>query len=278
VLLAAMHSLSSAPTNPPAQVDVKNQRCAAALRCVLSLTLLGACTLDRTGRDASTLVAALGSDPAQLNPAITTNGSVHTAASLLYDGLVALDDSLRPTPGLAERWEVENGGAQYRFHLRQGVRWHDGVAFTSHDVKFTFEQLLLKYHARTRASMAPTFERIDAPDDSTVVFVFRRPYAPLLQQLDVSEAPILPEHLFAKGDPLHNPANTAPVGTGPFVFDTWVPGDHVTDDTGKVTMQCTEAMKGSALRFVDGISVELIQNGTLEPTEPWLSMPNTGKW
>ena len=206
---------------------MKNQRCAAALRCVLSLTLLGACTLDRTGRDASTLVAALGSDPAQLNPAITTNGSVHTAASLLYDGLVALDDSLRPTPGLAERWEVENGGAQYRFHLRQGVRWHDGVAFTSRDVKFTFEQLLLKYHARTRASMAPTFERIDAPDDSTVVFVFRRPYAPLLQQLDVSEAPILPEHLFAKGDPLHNPANTAPVGTGPFHFVSYSPHGEI---------------------------------------------------
>ncbi|HVT41186.1 MAG TPA: ABC transporter substrate-binding protein [Gemmatimonadaceae bacterium] len=196
------------------------------LLLLLALAAAG-CASERARRDPATLVAAIGSDPGQLNPAITTNGGVHTAAGLLYDGLVALDDSLRPTPALAERWEIENGGARYRFHLRRGVRWHDGKPFSARDVKFTFDKLLLLYHARTRASMAPALSSVDAVDDSTVVFTFRRAYAPLLQQLDVSEAPILPEHVYAGSDPLRNPANIAPIGTGPYRFASYTPHSEI---------------------------------------------------
>ncbi len=168
-----------------------------------------------TGR---VLVAAIDADPGQLNPAITTNGGVHTAAGLLYDGLVELDSALKPVPGLALRWAIEEDGALYRFHLRPGVRWHDGERFTAADVTFSFDSLLLRYHARTRASLAHVIAAIEAVDDSTVEFRFRQPYAPLLQQLNVVEAPILPRHLFAGADPLNHRANRAPVGTGPYRF------------------------------------------------------------
>ncbi len=204
----------------------RSAQCWRWIGCTLTVMIV-ACTRDADRRDPATLVVALAGDPGQLNPAITTNGSVHTAASLLYDGLVALDDSLRPTPALAERWEIENGGARYRFHLRRGVRWHDGVTFTAADVKFTFDELLLRFHARTRASLGPSLASVDALDDSTVVFNFRRPYAPLLQQLDVSEAPIVPKHLYENGDPLRNPVNIAPVGTGPFKFASYTPHNEI---------------------------------------------------
>ena len=193
-------------------------RCARRLISTLGALLVAACAADRSGRDARSLVAALESDPGHLNPAITTNGGIHTASGLLYDGLIALDSTLSPVPALAERWEVLDGGARYRFHLRRGVRWHDGKAFTAADVKFTFDSLLLRFHARTRASMSPALLSVDALDDSTVEFRFRRPYAPLLQQLDVVEAPMLPRHLYAGSDPLRNSANIAPVGTGPYRF------------------------------------------------------------
>ena len=193
------------------------------LRAV-ALAAATACSSDPATRGApATLVVAIGADPGQLNPAITTNGSVHAAADFLYDGLVALDDSLRPVPALAVRWDIEQGGARYRFHLRQHVRWHDGHPFTAADVAYTFNEVLLRFHARTRASMSPTLAAVRAVDDSTVVFEFRRPYAPLLQQLDVSEAPIIPRHLFAGHDPLHVSANLAPVGTGPFRFVSYTP-------------------------------------------------------
>ncbi len=177
-----------------------------------------ACTRTQRNSDPQILVAALDGEPAHLNPAITTNGGVHTAAALLYDGLLELDTAGAPQPGLATSWEVLDGGARYVFHLRQSVQWHDGQPFTSADVKFSFDSLLLRYHARTRASLSPMLLAVATPDESTVVFRFRRPYAPLLQQLDADESPILPRHLFSGQDALRNPANSAPIGTGPYRF------------------------------------------------------------
>lgn len=203
-----------------ARPSLKHQAVGRVFRLVWTMSgaLLAACAGDRSARDAQSIVAALESDPGHLNPAITTNGGIHTASGLLYDGLIALDSALLPVPALAQRWEVFDGGARYRFHLRRGVRWHDGQPFTAADVKFSFDSLLLRFHARTRASMSPALLSVDAVDDSTVEFRFRRPYAPLLQQLDVVEAPMLPMHLYAGSDPLRNAVNLAPVGTGPYRF------------------------------------------------------------
>lgn len=201
-------------------------------RGVLLLGLLahaaGACARDARGAADRPFVAALSGDPGHLNPAITTNGGVHTAAGLLYDGLIRIGDDLVPRPALAERWEVEEGGARYVFHLRRGVRWHDGRPFGGADVEYSFEQVLLKYHARTRASMASALVDVAALNDSTVEFRFRRPYAPLLQQLDQVEAPIVPKHLFAGTDPLRNPANTRPVGTGPYRYVSYRSSGDIT--------------------------------------------------
>lgn len=186
-----------------------------------------ACAGERARRGERTLVAAIGGDPGHLNPAITTNGGVHYAAGLLYNGLLTLDSALTPQPELAVRWEIQEGGALYRFHLRRNVRWHDGSPFIAADVKFTFDEMLLKFHARTRASLGAALLRVDAPDDSTVEFRFRGPYAPLLQQLDVVEAPILPRHVYAGSDPLRHPANRAPIGTGPFRFVSYATNGEI---------------------------------------------------
>jgi peptide/nickel transport system substrate-binding protein len=193
-------------------------RSLVALAAAAAMTAVACGAGDGPGGRAGVLVAAIGADPGHLNPAITTNGAVHAAAALLYDGLLALSEEQTPIPRLAARWEVERGGELYRFHLRTDVLWHDGRPFTAADVKYTFEEVLLRFHARTRAALEPALAGIDTPDDSTVVFRFHRPYAPLLQQLDVVEAPILPRHVFAGTDPERNPANHAPIGTGPFRF------------------------------------------------------------
>lgn len=223
----------------------------------LVLTLCGAGCKPDSNRDRS-FVAAIASDPGQLNTAITTNGGVHTAAGILYDGLVELDDQLRPIPALATSWDIEQGGSLYRFHLRHNVKWHDGKPFGSADVKFTFDELLLKFHSRTRASLGPVLDRVDAPDDSTVEFVFRRPYAPLLQQLNMEEAPIMPEHIFRGGDPLRNPANTAPIGTGPYKFVSYTPGSEIRFVANKDYFGGPPAISNLSVRIIPDASVQVI--------------------
>ncbi len=174
-----------------------------------------------------TLVVAISSDPGALNPAITTSGATHTAAEPMFNGLLDRDKAGEPLPDLATKWDIEENGAVYRFTLREGVTWHDGKPFTSADVKFTFDEMLLKFHARTKASMGPALAGIETPDPTTVVFRFKQPYAPLLQQLDVTEAPILPKHIYEGTDPQTNPANSAPVGTGAFKFVSYAKGSEV---------------------------------------------------
>jgi len=198
-----------------------------------------------------TLVAAIVSDPGHLNPAITTSGATHAASELLYNGLVGRDERGEPVPELAESWQVEQGGALYRFRLRDGVKWHDGKPFTASDVKFTFEEVLLKFHARTRASMGALLAGIETPDDRTVLFRFKQPYAPLLYQLDATEAPIIARHVYQGTDPQTNPANTNPIGTGPFKFVSYAKGTEI-----RLARNPTYFKPG--LPYLDGLVMRII--------------------
>ena len=173
------------------------------------------------------LGAATVNEPPHLNPGITTTGPVHTVTASIFNGLVGQDERANPVPELAQTWRVTDDGKTYTFVLRRDVRWHDGMPFTSADVKFTFEEILLKHHARTRAGLDANLAGIDTPDPYTVVFRFRQPYAPLLRRLDVIEAPILPRHLYQGKDVLTDPQNVRPIGTGPFRFASWKRGDSI---------------------------------------------------
>lgn len=168
-----------------------------------------------------TAVIAVAGDPGHLNPAISTAGPLHAVAGSLFNGLVALDEAGNPEPDLAQSWDVAPDGLGVTFRLRAGLRWHDGRPVTSEDVKVSFEQLLLRFHARARAGLAPAIAGIEAPDAMTVIFHLHRPHPALLRQLDVTEAPIMPAHLFAGTDPNTNPANLRPIGTGPFRFESY---------------------------------------------------------
>ena len=182
--------------------------------------LAGPCAAQTPVRGGTALIV-VQADPTHLNPAISTGSHVHAVADSLYNALVELDRDLKPQPDLAQRWVVSERGTVYTFTLAPNVKWHDGTPFTSADVKFTFDEVLLKHHARTKAGIGAVIAAIETPAPDTVVFRLRKPYGALLQLLNVTEAPILPKHLYQGSDPLTNPVNLKPVGTGPFKLESY---------------------------------------------------------
>ena len=172
----------------------------------------------------STAILVIDGDPPTLNLGTTTDFSAGDVGAKLFEGLVWLDPDYRPQPSLATSWDVAEDGKTYTFHLRQGVTWHDGTPFTSSDVAFTFDTVLARLHPRASGMIKFFGITVEAPEPGVFVVHLNRPFAPLLQQLTVFEAPILPRHLYENTDIAANPANQRPVGTGPFMFQSWERG------------------------------------------------------
>jgi peptide/nickel transport system substrate-binding protein len=178
------------------------------------------------GDTGGTLRWVLVPEPPMLVTAFSSAQMVQQISAKMMDGLVAYDRKLDPIPALAIAWTVSDDARTVTFKLRDGVKWHDGNPFTSADVKYTFEEILKKHHARGRATFA-NLERVDTPDGLTAVFRLSKPSVYMMAALSASESPVLPKHLYDKGDPTKSPQLTAPVGTGPFKFAEWQRGKFI---------------------------------------------------
>jgi peptide/nickel transport system substrate-binding protein len=164
--------------------------------------------------------------PQILTSAMTTAGAEQVVSAKISDSLFTYDFNLNPQPLLAESFEVSDDGLRVTFHLRKGVKWHDGIEFTSEDVAYTTMEVWKVLHGRGRTIFA-NVERVETPDKHTAVFVMSRPSPGMLKSLAAQYAQILPAHLYKGTDPLTNPANLKPIGTGPFRFVSFAPGDNL---------------------------------------------------
>ncbi|HOB03766.1 MAG TPA: ABC transporter substrate-binding protein [Propionibacteriaceae bacterium] len=173
------------------------------------------------------VIIVTDSDPDSLNPGLTTGYQALDVNVKVYEGLVWLDKEGKPQPQLATKWETSADNLTYTFTLRENVKWHDGSAFTADDVKYSFETLL-KDNARAQGVISK-IASITIKDPKTIEFKLKSPYAPFLIQMKVFDTPILCKAVYeGKGDVKSNPANRAPVGTGPFKFGEWKAGQSIT--------------------------------------------------
>ncbi len=165
-------------------------------------------------------------EPPSLMLGLVQNGPTQMVAGNIYESLLRYDHDLNPMPSLAKSWSVSEDGKTYTFTLQDGVKWHDGTAFSAADVVFTADVFLRETHARLRASLKHV-ESITAPDDSTVVFQLKNPFGPFIGIFEAGTMPIVPKHIYEGTDYKKNPANNTPIGTGPFKFADWVKGSHI---------------------------------------------------
>lgn len=149
----------------------------------------------------------------------------------IYDQLVQVDIDTRIKPELAKSWDISTDGLVYTFHLFDNVSWHDGVRFTSADVKFTFEALLNAGPAANGYSYVSMIKTIATPDDYTVVVTLKNPDAGFLYGLGVwmGVTHMIAKHIYEGTDWRTNNATTNhPIGTGPYKFLEYVHGGHYT--------------------------------------------------
>jgi len=158
--------------------------------------------------DPRTLVMIIEASPANLDPRVGTDAYSERIANLIFDPLLRRDEHFNLQPALAERWEIPDP-LTYIFHLRPRVRFHDGRALSARDVKWTFESVMNGTVVTAKASTFGFVERIETPDQATVIFHLREPFSPMLWNVSDAAVGIVP---YGSGRDF----NLAPVGSGAF--------------------------------------------------------------
>ncbi len=202
-----------------------------------------------TPKSGGTLVFGRGGDSVGLDMAYETDGNSFMIGDNIFEALVAYkDESTALEPGLAKSWNTSSDGKTYTFHLRKGVKFHDGTPFNADAVVFSIGRMMkernIKFHGKgwkipvqertpeywVSMEMDDTVGSIEATGEYTVVFKLKRIEAPFLANMGMDFASIISPTAFMK-----NPKEFIrnPVGTGPFKFVKWITDDRIVLEKNK---------------------------------------------
>src|SRR6266404_4108824 len=141
--------------------------------------------------DPSSLTFLIESSPTNLDPRFATDSQSQRIDGLLFSGLLERDNQMSFHGDLAESWATPDP-LTYVFHLRRGVRFHDGRALTAADVKATFEFIMNPANKSPKRGALRMVTSIETPDDATVIFHLSQPFASFSVNLIPSAIGIVP--------------------------------------------------------------------------------------
>jgi peptide/nickel transport system substrate-binding protein len=218
----------------PRRGNPRGRRPTARLIAVAVAVTLAAAACGGNGSGSSVKdggVFRLGSNSSidSLNPFVAFQGDAYVTFEYIYPMLVQYNPKLQFVPDFARSWTESSGGKVWTFHTQPGAKWSDGKPLTAADAAWTY-QTILKYQNGPTANSAgyvAHMKSATAPNATTLVLTYKQPVANVLSQ--VQQAPILPEHIWAKyatgnGKALTRFTNNAPiVSGGPFILTKYTP-------------------------------------------------------
>jgi peptide/nickel transport system substrate-binding protein len=234
----------------------------------LALAALAACARAAApdGGANAELRLAINAEPRSLLPLLSQSIQDNEILRLIYDPLIACDAAGRPVPALAAvvptraNGGIARDGLTVTYHLRHGVRWHDGTPFTSADVAASFRAVMDPRSIVQTRHGYDVVARVDTPDPYTVRFQLKRPFAPFVGTVFAeSDAPyyVAPAHLL-RGALARSPLNGAPVGTGPFRAVRWARGDRLELAANFSYWQGRPALARVVVRFLPDENTQLV--------------------
>ncbi|EAR51041.1 oligopeptide ABC transporter substrate-binding protein [Oceanicola granulosus HTCC2516] len=199
-------------------------------RAALALSgALVALSMSGTGvaaQDETTLRIARPDDVRALNPFRQANNSTSEVTYQIHEGLVTVTPEQEIVPVLATEWELLDDGLTYRVKLREGVTFHSGAPFNAEAVAWNMDKQLNGTPPGIAAGLIPPLSAIEVVDEYTIDFTLEEPSGVFMAILAAPLFMIVDPTAYAElGDDNYD---SGPSGTGPFMFESWSPGENVT--------------------------------------------------
>lgn len=175
--------------------------------------------------EGGTLVIASSQVPRHLNGAVQSGIATAVPSTQIFASPLRYDENWEPQPYLAKSWEVAADGLSVTLHLVDNATFHDGAPVTAEDVAFSI--MTIKENHPFKSMFEPV-ESVETPDAHTAIIRLNQPHPALLLALSPALAPILPKHIYGDGQDIKtHPANSATVGSGPFMLKEFTAGEAI---------------------------------------------------
>ena len=171
-----------------------------------------------------TIVFGTNQEPSQLDAFASTTVNDQAVVAQIYETLVILGQGRQIHAGLATSWNLSPDAMSVSFNLREGVTFHNGDPFNAQVVKAHFDRMKGDVSGSQTALIATNYQDTVVVDDYTVELVFSAPVPDILIDLAAPGAAITNA---AAVEALGDDAGQQPIGTGPFIFEEWVEGSHI---------------------------------------------------
>jgi peptide/nickel transport system substrate-binding protein len=191
-------------------------------RLLLGLSIAAAVTASASAPALAqgTLRTAVGTTLNQLDPSKTTIGDEYIYVHLVFNGLSRIDPDMTVKPDLAESWTASEDLKTWVFKLREGVKFHHGRVLDSEDVVATVKRILDPATGSRARSNLTMIESVEATGPLEVTFKLNLPYAGFADIFADRQLRIVAKDKIGE-------LSTHPIGTGPFMFKSWSPGDRM---------------------------------------------------